>query len=171
MADTIITPSTLALNYYMQPTTVSPYALFSPTTTVTYGIKLPEEGKVGLFAMYLAASSAGSVRLKITPPSSTDGAFGYGVGNALAAPGTNSTYATFFMGPDAIAASSYSFMFWGPFESARYGSLSTAGTGRLLRCVFDASTAASGAAGILSSNSTTLATVATTIKVFAFQMP
>lgn len=149
------------------PTTDS---LFQPTTTNVYEVQMGDEGKVGLVITYLAASSVGSVRLKITPPSSTDGAWGYGVGNAYPA---NSTYFTQFTYDYPIAASSHSRTFFGPFEAARYGSLSTvtalAGS-RVLKCRFDASTGATVAA-MPSTLSTTLATVCTTIAVFAFKMP
>jgi hypothetical protein len=149
------------------PTTDS---LFQPTTTNVYEVELSDEGKVGLLVTYLAASSVGSVRLKITPPSSTDGAWGYGVGNCDP---SNSTYFTQFTNDFAITASSHSRTFFGPFESARYGSLSTvtalAGS-RVLKCNFDASTGHTSAA-VYSTLSTTLATVCTTIAVMAFKMP
>lgn len=144
-------------------------SLFQPTTLNVYEVRMQDEGKVGLMVTYLAASSVGSVRLRITPPSSTDGAWGYGVGNAVP---TNSTYFTQFTNDFPIAASSHSRTFFGPFESARYGSLSTvtalAGY-RVLKCNFDCSTGVTST--IASSQSTTLATVCTTINVLAFRIP
>jgi hypothetical protein len=167
MASVAVYPATMAMNSYVAPTSDS---LFAPTTTNVYECTLPDAGKVGLLVTYLAASSISSVRVKITPPSSTDGAFGYGVGHAT--PSQGSSYMTLFTQDFPIAASSYSRTFMGPFESARYGALSTvtALSGkRVLKLNFDCSTGHGSTS--ISSTSATLATVATTCWVMAFQLP
>jgi len=170
MANTAIYPIELLRNSSgLSPTTDS---MFSPTTTVTYEVKMADSDKIGIFVTYLAASSVSSVRMKITPPSSTDGAWGYGVGSGPLGTTGASTYFTVFTNDFPITASSESRTFFGPFESARFGSLSTitAMSGyRTMKLTFDATTA-NGSTSI-GSTSCTLATIASTIHVIAFKMP
>jgi hypothetical protein len=146
-------------------------SLFAPTTTGVYEIEMPKAGKVGILVEYIAASSISSVRVKVAPPSSTDGAWQYGVGSGIGT--THSTYRTLFTNDFCVTASSASRTFMGPFETAKYGSLSTvtalAGS-RVLKLGFDCSTGHTDPTH-LDSTSSTLATVATTIWVMAFEMP
>lgn len=145
---------------------------FAPTSTGYFDIKISDGGKVGLMVTYLPASSLGSIRLNVQYPSSTDGAWGYGVGGGVAKGSTTLKRAT----NDFNASSSeYSQTFFGPFETARYGCLSTItalANHRVIKVLFDACTTDSATQYLnLSSNSTTIATVATTIHVMAFEMP
>lgn len=168
MASVAVYPTTMSVN----GTAVgSSDSLFAPTTGNTYEVEMPQSGKVGLLVTYLAASSVSAVRVKITPPASTDGAWGYGVGSAVGT--THSTYKTLFTNDLCITASSYSRTFMGPFETAKYGSLSTVTAlsgSRVLKLVFDCSTGIVDPTNIDSTIST-LATVASTIWVMAFEMP
>lgn len=169
MASVAVYPTTMSRN--AEAAVLSSDSLFAPTTTGVYEVRMPEAGKLGLMVEYVAASSISSVRVKITPPSSTDGAWQYGVGSGIGT--THSTYKTMFTNDFCITASSASRTFMGPFETAKYGCLSTvtalAGY-RTLKLGFDCSTGHTVPTHI-DSTSSTLATVATTIWVMAFEMP
>ena len=169
MASVAVYPTTMGTNAAAAVLTSD--SLFAPTTTNVYEVKMPDSGKVGILVTYVAASSLSNVRVKITPPNSSDGAWQYGVGSGIGT--THSTYKTLFTNDFCITASSHSRTFMGPFETAKYGALSTVtalANSRVLKLNFDCSTGAVEPTNI-DSTSSTLATVATTIWVMAFQMP
>jgi len=165
---TLVTPATMGVNGYVygNSTTVgSTSALFSPTTAITYQIKMDQGSgggaggeKIGLLVMTVAASSVNTIRCQVGLSKSTD-YLGWQGGY------TSTDVKTFYCNQN-VAASSTEYLILGPFEGSRYANFSTAGY-KVLNFTVDAAAAATPQSTL----STTLAAVCTTIKVLAFTMP
>jgi hypothetical protein len=160
MANILIVPVQMNENNLVTVSSDNYVPLMS--TANTYQVKLPgEDGKVG-FLIYtgVAASSVSAGRIKLDYVKSSDG-LGWQV-----QPYNSTGVKTLFMGP-SVAASSSECYFYGPFESARYGVVSTLGF-KCLNLKFDCSTGNTVTDSALSTPATN---VYAAVKLFAFEMP
>jgi hypothetical protein len=167
MANTIVTPATMSLNGYVygNSTSVGSTAcIVNPTTAVTYQITMPVDGKVGLLFASVFASSSSFIRVQVGNSASSDylgwqGGAGYSTD-------VKTFYMPYSSANFGAAASSTEYLILGPFETAKYGRLSTSGN-KVMNVTVDAA----GTQVPQSSLSTTFSITVSTIKMMAFQMP
>jgi hypothetical protein len=140
-------------------------AIFNPTTANTYQIKCDQDGKVGIAVIWLSGSSSGFLRMQVGLGKSTDKLAWQG------GAGLSTDVATFYSPMTTVgltAASSTEYVLLGPFETAKYASISTAGY-KVINFTVDAQGSGDKVSG--STLSTTLSVMVSTIKCMAFVMP
>lgn len=130
-----------------------------PTTQNVYKVRYPKEGKTGLAVSMLAASSLNALRVIAMGGQSTDGAW--------AAPKDGSTtYYTLGFCASGVSTAVSTLYFIPLPPSAEFAQQSTVNTAyNTVNIMIEGSTAPG------TTGSTTLATVATTIAMYVFEMP
>jgi hypothetical protein len=160
-------------NYVSGNSTIvgSTASLVYPTTATVYQVRLDQggpgacgdAGRVGILVGWVSASSSGFLRIQVYGSASSD-FLGWQGGLGMTTDAT-----TVYSPPTSIgvtAASSTEYIFLGPFDSAKYARLSTAGY-KVMNVTFDAA----GTKVPQSTLSTTFSVVVSTIRMIAFQMP
>jgi hypothetical protein len=160
---TEIKPSTMGITgtFTVAQTSAVKMAAYSsdcyvaPTTVATYAIRYAQEGKTGVCVAMLPASSLNCLRIYALGGQSTDGAWQSGKNSTVLYPlyQTGVAQSTLLMAPHVFMLP----------DSARFGVQSTVDTQQKCCLIQIEGSTAPGTTG-----STTLATVATTIGLYAF---
>jgi hypothetical protein len=174
MGNTLVVPATMNFNNYVSGNSTivgSTASLVYPTTATVYQVRLDQGspgaygdgGRVGVMVAWVSASSSGFLRIQVAGSASSD-YIGWQGGM-----GMSTDVTTIYSPPTSIgltAASSTEYILLGPFDSAKYGRLSTAGY-KVMNITVDCA----GTKVPQSSLSTTLSIIVSTIRMMAFQMP